>query len=85
MFYAKPIQKGMNTRVEIKIFIVVREVLHNSYRSHSYVFGLIVLRLILLRNKPKKFDFDHQTVSHWEVCAGWACIALGNNLVCHDI
>jgi len=22
------------------------------------------------RNKPKKFDFVHQTVSHWEVRAG---------------
>ena len=23
-------------------------------------------------HKPKEFDFVHQTVSHWEVCTGWA-------------
>ena len=28
--------------------------------------------LLLLGNKPKKFNFVHQTVSHWEACAGWA-------------
>ena len=28
--------------------------------------------LPLFGNKPKKFDFVHQTVSCWEVCVGWA-------------
>ena len=24
------------------------------------------------KNGPKKFDFVHQTIFHWEVYAGWA-------------
>ena len=28
--------------------------------------------LLLLGNKPKKFDFVHQTVSRWEARAGWS-------------
>ena len=28
--------------------------------------------LPLFGNKPKKFDFVHQTVSSWEACIGWA-------------
>ena len=30
----------------------------------------ISLILLLLGNKPKKFDFVHQTASHWEVHMG---------------
>ena len=32
----------------------------------------ISLVFTTLGNKPKKFDFVHQTVSHREVCVGWA-------------
>ena len=32
----------------------------------------IALALPLLGNKPKKFDFVHQTISHREARGGWA-------------
>ena len=50
-----------------KIFTVVREVLRNNYQSRKSYWSLP-----LLGNKPKKFHFVHQTVSHWEVHMCWA-------------
>ena len=37
IFYANSTQKGMDARVEIKIFTVVREVLCNYYQSHNLI------------------------------------------------
>lgn len=45
---------------------VVREVLHDNYWSCNLV-GF----LLLLNNKPKKFDFILRTVSTQETHAGW--------------
>ena len=36
-FTPNPVKKGTDTRVEIKNFVVVREVLHNNYRSQNLI------------------------------------------------
>ena len=52
----------MDTRVNIKKnFTVVREVLLNNYQSRN-----VIGPYKFLENKPKKFDFVHQIVYHWE-------------------
>ena len=38
--------------------------------------------LLLVGNKPKKFNFVHQTVSHQDTCAGWT---QDYTRICHDI
>ena len=47
--------------MEMNKFTVVREMLRNNYRSCN---------LIVLGNKPKNFDFIHQTVSRKEAHTG---------------
>ena len=52
--------------MEMNKFTIVREVLRNNYRPHN-----LIGHLPLLDNKPKKFDFVHQTVSRREARVGW--------------
>ena len=47
-----------------KIFTAVKEVLLNNYRSRNLIGPY--------RNKLKKFDFIHQTISCQELRVGWA-------------
>ena len=63
-----PLKKGTDTQVEIKnIFTVVREMLRFNYQSRNRIGPYH-----FLGNKPKKFDFVHQTISCREARAGWA-------------
>ena len=61
---ANPLKKGTDTQIE---FTVVREVLYVIITDLT-----ISLVLTLLGNKPKEFNFIHQTVSDREVHTGWA-------------
>ena len=63
------LKKGTDTpQVELKSFTVVRK----CYIIITDLAISLVLTVTLLGNKPKKFDFVHQTVSHWEAHTGWA-------------
>ena len=58
----QPAQKeSMHTQMEMnKFYSCNRSAMLQSHWSLS-----------LLGNRPKKFDFVHQTISHWEVHMGW--------------
>ena len=57
-------KKRMDAQVVIKNFTIAMEVLRLISQSHW--------SLLHLANKPKKFDFVHQTVSRREAHVGWA-------------
>ena len=58
----------MDTGVEIKkIFIVVREVLQNNYRSRNLIGPYHFWEIT-----PRNSTFVHPTISHWEAHTDWA-------------